>query len=94
MATNDLKSYRQKGPTKTTRFLLTALKQAGVNGLTLLDVGGGVGIIQHELLPEGVATAVHIDASTAYLDAAQEEAKTARSLRAHYLSTRQFCRFG
>ena len=75
MAASDLKSYRQKGPTKTTNFLLAALKQAGVSGLTLLDIGGGVGIIQHELLPEGVATAVHIDASTAYLDVAQAEAK-------------------
>jgi magnesium-protoporphyrin O-methyltransferase len=40
-----------------------------------LDIGGGVGIIQHELLPAGVTTAVHIDAATAYLDAAKEEAK-------------------
>ena len=75
MAASDLKSYRQKGPARTTNFLLTALKKAGVNGLTLLDVGGGVGIIQHELLPAGVVKAVHIDASTAYLNAAQEEAK-------------------
>jgi magnesium-protoporphyrin O-methyltransferase len=75
MAASDLKSYRQKGPAKTTIFLLTALKQAGVEGLTLLDIGGGVGIIQHELLPAGVTTAVHIDAATAYLDAAKEEAK-------------------
>lgn len=75
MAASDLKSYRQKGPNKTTNFLLTALKQIGVKDLTLLDIGGGVGIIQHELLPAGVSTAVHIDASTAYLQAAQEEAK-------------------
>jgi magnesium-protoporphyrin O-methyltransferase len=75
MAASDLKSYRQNGPEKTTKFLLTALKEAGVDGLTLLDIGGGVGIIQHELLPLGVTTAVHVDASTAYLDAAQEEAR-------------------
>ena len=75
MAAKDLKSYRQKGPAKTTNYLLTALKEAGVEGLTLLDIGGGVGIIQHELLPAGVATAVHIDASTAYIETAQKEAK-------------------
>lgn len=75
LAASDLKSYRQKGPAKTTNYLLTALKQAGVQGLTLLDIGGGVGIIQHELLPAGVTTAVHIDASTAYIAAAQKEAK-------------------
>ncbi len=75
MAANDLKSYRQKGPTKTTGFLLKALQKAGIEGLTLLDIGGGVGIIQHELLPLGVTTAVHVDASTAYLQTAQIEAK-------------------
>ncbi|MCB8945975.1 MAG: class I SAM-dependent methyltransferase [Ardenticatenaceae bacterium] len=75
LAEGDLKAYREDGPKKTTVFLLTALKQAGVKGLTLLDVGGGVGIIQHELLPAGVTTAVHIDASTAYLAASQAEAK-------------------
>jgi len=74
-ALNDLDSYRQNGPKKTTNFLLAALKVAGVEGLTLLDIGGGVGIIQHELLPVGVTTAVHVDASTAYLDVAQEEAR-------------------
>ncbi len=72
---SDLKSYRQNGPKKTTNFLLAALKEAGVEGLTLLDIGGGVGIIQHELLPAGVTTAVHVDAATAYLDVAQEEAR-------------------
>jgi magnesium-protoporphyrin O-methyltransferase len=76
MAAGDLKNYHENGPAKTTNFLLDGLKGAGKTGLTLLDVGGGVGMIQHELLQAGVvATAVHIDASTAYIAAAQEEAK-------------------
>ncbi|MFQ5577055.1 MAG: hypothetical protein ACE5G8_08720 [Anaerolineae bacterium] len=73
-AARDLKRYRQKGPAKTTRFLLDALKTLGVQGLTLLDVGGGVGAIQHQLLPAGVTRAAHVDAASAYLHASQEEA--------------------
>ncbi len=74
-AANDLKSYRKKGPDRTTVMLIEALKQQGVRGLSLLDVGGGVGAIQHELLESGVATAVGVDASSAYIAAAKEEAE-------------------
>jgi magnesium-protoporphyrin O-methyltransferase len=45
-----------------------------VEGLTLLDVGGGVGAVQVELLSAGARSAVDIDASRAYLAAAGEEA--------------------
>jgi 2-polyprenyl-3-methyl-5-hydroxy-6-metoxy-1,4-benzoquinol methylase len=43
--------------------------------MTLLDIGGGVGTIQHALLKKGVTKAVHVDASSAYVRAAQEEAE-------------------
>jgi magnesium-protoporphyrin O-methyltransferase len=46
----------------------------GVSGRTLLDVGGGIGVIQYELLKAGARSAVSVDASTAYVRAAQEEA--------------------
>jgi magnesium-protoporphyrin O-methyltransferase len=52
-----------------------ALKQKGVEALTLLDIGGGVGVIQHELLQAGAGHSTHVDASTAYLEASKEEAK-------------------
>ena len=75
-AKNDLKRYHKKGPAKSTRFLLDWLKQLGETGLTLLDVGGGVGIIQHELLQAGaVETAVHVDAASPYLQVSQKEAR-------------------
>jgi magnesium-protoporphyrin O-methyltransferase len=73
-ADEDLKAYRRQGPGKTTRFLLESLKQAGVENLTLLDIGGGVGVIQHELLKAGVSRSTHVDASSAYLQASQAEA--------------------
>jgi len=42
--------------------------------MTLLDIGGGVGGIQHALLNGGVTQASYVDASSAYVQAAQEEA--------------------
>ncbi len=73
-ARGDLDSYRQKGPAKTTRLLLDAIRKTARQNETLLDIGGGVGAIQHELLADTVQSAVHVDASTAYLGASQEEA--------------------
>ena len=74
-AQDDLDSYRKNGPAKTTRLLLDALREAGVAGLSLLDIGGGIGAVQLELLMLGVADAVYVDASTAYLRLAQAEAE-------------------
>jgi magnesium-protoporphyrin O-methyltransferase len=74
-ADDDLRIYRGEGPDETTSWLLEAVKARGVDGLTLLDIGGGVGAIQHDLLANGVTSAVHVDASSAYIEAAQGEAK-------------------
>jgi 2-polyprenyl-3-methyl-5-hydroxy-6-metoxy-1,4-benzoquinol methylase len=73
-ATKDLRRYRRKGPDKTTRLLLNALRAEGVQGMSVLDVGGGVGIVHHELLTAGARAAVHVDAATPYIRAAEEEA--------------------
>ena len=74
-AAQKLKEYRQKGPEQTTHMLIEALKAEGVKGMTLLDIGGGVGAIQHELLRAGVASATNVEASRAYISAAKEEAE-------------------
>ena len=73
-ADRELRQYRTVGPGGTTRLLIGALKAEGVAGMTLLDIGGGVGAIQHELLRAGVRRATAVDASSAYLDAARAEA--------------------
>jgi hypothetical protein len=75
LAATELAKYRTDGPRPWTRTLIEALKAEGVEGMTLLDIGGGVGAIQHELLDSGVANAISVDASTAYLDAAREESE-------------------
>ena len=39
--------YRRRGLEGTTRLLVEALREAGVRGATVLDVGGGVGVVHH-----------------------------------------------
>ncbi|SRR6266511_256804 len=73
-AERKLREYRRRGPTPTTRILLDALLAENIQGLTLLDIGGGIGAIQHALLKAGVSCAVDVDASSAYLSAAKTEA--------------------
>ena len=74
----ELSRYRSKGPDRTTRILTEAITELGVEGLTLLDIGGGVGAIQYELLASGVDQATNVEASTAYIEAAREEAQRRR----------------
>ena len=76
-ARSRLKGYRKDGPRKSTQLLIDALKEVsrGVEGMTLLDIGGGVGAIQNELLRAGVKSAVDVDASKAYVKVAREEAE-------------------
>ena len=75
VAAADLRHYRQHGATGTTRQLLDALTSAGVAGLSLLDIGGGIGVIQHELHAAGVTEITNVDASRAYLKMARGEAE-------------------
>jgi magnesium-protoporphyrin O-methyltransferase len=75
MAEGDLREYRQHGASGTTQQLLEALQSAGVDGMTLLDIGGGIGVIQHELRAAGVTEITGVDASAAYLAIARQEAE-------------------
>ena len=72
-ARRELKRYRRKGPNRTTRMLIDDLTAGGDEPETLLDIGGGVGALQHELFERGLERAVHVDASQAYLDASRNE---------------------
>lgn len=74
-AARDLRRYHTEGPRKTTRLLLDALKAEDVAGKSLLDIGGGVGIIAHELVPAGVTRVTTVEASSAYLATARAEAE-------------------
>lgn len=73
-ARRDLLQYRANGADPSTRRLIDALLAEGVQGASLLDIGGGVGAIQLELLTAGAAAATDVDASSAYLSVAESEA--------------------
>jgi 2-polyprenyl-3-methyl-5-hydroxy-6-metoxy-1,4-benzoquinol methylase len=74
-AASELRKYREKGPIPSTQALIEALEAEEIEGMTLLDIGGGIGAIQHGLLDAGVAHATCVDASAPYLDAAREESR-------------------
>ena len=73
-ARHDLERYRRRGPSKPTRRLLEALRREGIEHASVLDIGGGVGAIQHELLEGGAGRATSVEASAAYLRATKDEA--------------------
>ncbi|MFH1186059.1 MAG: class I SAM-dependent methyltransferase [Chloroflexota bacterium] len=72
-ARNEARQYRRRGPAGQTREILSAIRSFGLKDVTLLDVGGGIGAIHHELLQDVAETAVHVDASSAYLKEARAE---------------------
>jgi tRNA1(Val) A37 N6-methylase TrmN6 len=75
LATKELQKYRNEGPIEKTRVLIDALRAEGISGATLLDIGGGIGAIQHELLKAGVSSCINVEVSQAYINAATEEAR-------------------
>ncbi len=74
-AAKELKKYRSQGPSGPTKTFLAFFGQEQVTGKTLLDIGGGVGIIQHELMKKGIRNAISVEASPAYNNASQLEAE-------------------
>lgn len=72
-AQRELRTYRKRGPAKTTRLLVEALRHLGIENKTLLDIGGGIGAIQLALLADGVSSATDVDASQGYIETAREE---------------------
>ena len=74
-ARQDLLAYRQNGAEGSTRRLIEVLVAEGVEGASLLDIGGGVGIVQLELLKAGIASSMDVDASGPYLQVAEAEAE-------------------
>jgi magnesium-protoporphyrin O-methyltransferase len=73
-AAHEFRNYQKNGPIPTTKALIHSIKGAGVRDDTLLDIGGGVGAIQIELLKSGARSAVSVDASAAFEALARVEA--------------------
>ncbi len=83
----NLKDYRKRGPAKQTKLILEAIRSLKLKDIALLDIGGGIGTIHHELLADSTAqSATHVDASSAYLKAAEaESAKRGNSERVQFI---------
>jgi magnesium-protoporphyrin O-methyltransferase len=58
--------YRRRGLDRTARRMVDLLAEAGIEDATVLEIGGGVGEIQLELLERGAASATGLELSPAY----------------------------
>ena len=66
VARRDARRYRRKGLDGDAQRIVELVRGRGVEGKTLLEVGGGIGAIQLELLRAGAARAVNVELSPAY----------------------------
>ena len=62
--------YRQRGLRGSGRVIVDVLKARGVDGYSVVDFGGGTGGVSIELLKAGAASAVNVELSTSYREAA------------------------
>jgi len=81
-----LRDYRKRGPANQTKLILEAIRSLRLKDVELLDIGGGIGAIHHELLKDVARAAIHVDASSAYLkDAKEEAARRGHSDRVNFI---------
>lgn len=71
-ARRSLRNYDKRGLDKMARSMVDFLISQDVAGKTVLEVGGGIGAIQVELMKGGAASAVNIELSEGYEDVATQ----------------------
>jgi 2-polyprenyl-3-methyl-5-hydroxy-6-metoxy-1,4-benzoquinol methylase len=71
-ARRDARRYRKKGLDKTAEHMVAFLRQRGVRERTVLEIGGGVGALQVELLRAGAGSTTNLELSPAYEHEARE----------------------
>jgi magnesium-protoporphyrin O-methyltransferase len=77
IAQDDAKRYLKRGLDRRAQKLIAYLLAHPIESASVLDIGCGAGGVHHELLRRGVAQqAVGVEASSAYLAAAQANAAT------------------
>jgi predicted RNA methylase len=62
-ARRDAKRYRRKGLDDTAGVMVDFLRRRGLEGASVLEIGGGVGALETELLRAGAAQAVNVEPS-------------------------------
>ena len=68
----EARRYRRKGLDGTSKRIFNLITERGVEGKTLLEVGGGIGAIEVELLKAGMARAINVELTPTYEAAAGE----------------------
>jgi len=68
----EARRYRRKGLDATSRRIFDVLRAQGVEGRTVLEVGGGIGALQIELLKAGAERAVSVELTPTYEEVAAE----------------------
>lgn len=71
-ARRDRTRYERHGPDSTTRLLLEELRPVTSAGDSLLDVGGGIGVLGLELDRPGLREVILVEAAASYLAVARE----------------------
>ena len=71
-ARRDARRYERKGLDETAERMVGFLRERGIEGASVLEIGGGVGAIQLELLGMGAAHATNLELAPAYEATAQE----------------------
>jgi len=74
-ARKQLKRYRKKGPRKTSYNLIQGIKSIKNGSNSLLDIGGGIGVVHLEMIKDGISRVTNIDASSSYLKLARDESE-------------------
>ena len=67
-----LRSYRRRGLDSMAQRLVDHLSDEGVEGSTVLEVGGGIGSLGIELIEAGASSAVNVEISSGYEPLAAE----------------------
>jgi tRNA1(Val) A37 N6-methylase TrmN6 len=70
-ARRESEQYLRKGLAAHAKAMLAAVSGSSLQGASVLEIGGGIGGLQIELLQRGAAHATNVEVSTAYLAAAQ-----------------------
>jgi hypothetical protein len=70
-ARSEARRYRRRGLDDVSKAIVDLVRERGVSGRTLLEVGGGIGAVEIELLQSGLSRAFSVELTPTY----EEEAR-------------------
>ena len=75
LARRSLERYREKGLDRLERMMLAEARARGLDDARVLEIGGGIGVLQSELLEAGAACGEVVELAPSYEPYAQELAR-------------------